>query len=134
MPFFLLHTDHGKFDTEYRGDAKLSLGMIVLDFIDRQYSHKGTLGLLKVYKVTPEYGLCEDITAEVAREAWHTIDANNGDCSGNELRLLKEHNLVPDHVERIEGGLWIYEGAPAERSLAAEHSLSAIQLGVGGRR
>lgn len=134
MAFFLVHTDHGKHGTEYRGDEKLTLGLIVIDFLDRQYSHKDTLGLLKVYRVSPEFNLCEDWTDRVAREAWQHIDANDEDCAGNELRLLKECGCVPDYVERIERGRFIYPGMHRERSDVLEHSLSASALGVGGRR
>lgn len=130
MPFFLTLTDHTPYGEELRGDEKLTLADIISDFVYGQYSIQGTRGLLKILKVTPELGLCEDFTEVAMRAAWQFIDANEDDCSGNELRLLKEHNLVPDHVERIEGGLWIYTGAPAEGSLAAEHGTLRA---VGGR-
>ena len=71
--------------------------------------------------MSPESGTATDITAEIARSAWEYIDANNDDCGGNELRLLQEHGLVPADVERIEGGSYRYESAPAERSRVEGH-------------
>jgi hypothetical protein len=116
MTFLIVHTDHGKYGSEMRGTPSLTRREIVSDFVSGQFSDTGTRGLLQVFEVSPESGIVADITAEIAHSAWEYIDANSDDCGGNELRLLQEHGLVPDDVERIEGGIYQYHGASAERS------------------
>ena len=114
MTFLIVHTDHGKYGSEMRGQPSLTRREIVSDFVSGQFSDPCTRGLLQVFEVSPEIGIATDITAEIARSAWEYIDANNDDCGGNELRLLQEHGLVPVDVERIEGGLYRYEDERAE--------------------
>jgi hypothetical protein len=114
MTFLLVHTDHGKYGSEMRGQSSLTRREIVSDFVSGQFSHSDTRGLLQVFEVSPESGIVTDITAEIARSAWEYIDANNDDCGGNELRLLQEHGLVPVDVERIEGGSYRYEDKRAD--------------------
>ena len=114
MTFLIVHTDHGKYGSEMRGQPGLTRREIVSDFVSGQFSDTGTRGLLQVFEVSPQTGIVTDISAEIARSAWEYIDANNDDCGGNELRLLQEHGLVPVDVERIEGGLYRYEKERAE--------------------
>ena len=116
MTFLIVHTDHGKYGSEMRGQPGLTRREIVSDFVSGQFSDTGARGLLQVFEVSPQTGIVTDISAEIGCSAWEYIDADSDDCDGSELRFLQDHGFVPENVERIVGGSYRYDGASAERS------------------
>lgn len=82
---------------------------IMLDLVECQFNREDCRGLLQVIELDLETCVSTDITREIASEAEHYIDAENLDCDGNVLRLLKEYNAVPDWVRSIRAGVFYGE-------------------------